>query len=295
MRAMPEWTLYPHQEGFSALDFLRCRLPAAPTAYLRRLLLRGKVLRGTACVQEHDLLASGDCLRLPDSARIKEFLEASAALGVEILWETPHFLIVNKPPGLAVHRGQGHEEDNLLLRVERLLTQRGEKVRPAPIHRLDRDTSGALLLGKDRNAAGELGKLFMAGAAAKIYLALVCGPGQGSGLLTAPVAAKGKIKDAVTAYRFLTCTSDFSLVELRLETGRTHQIRRHLAACGHPLMGDQRYGGQGIRGQRHFFLHCRQLSFINPWDGHPRSINAPLPENFVSALARLQLCAGERA
>ncbi|WP_429885873.1 RluA family pseudouridine synthase [Geoalkalibacter halelectricus] len=290
---MPTWTPHEHEQGLNALEFLRCRLPAAPLAYLRQLLRRRKVMCGAASVREQDLVRPGHCLHLPESARIGELLEAGAALGVRVLWETPQLLIVDKLAGLAVHRGQGHEDDNLLLRLARLYEYRGENTHPAPVHRLDRGTSGVLLLGKERSATGALGKMFMAGAAQKIYLALVHGAGRGSGLLDSPLAAKGKIKDAATGYRFLSSDGSLSLVELRLETGRTHQIRRHLAAFGHPLVGDRRYGAPGSRGADHFFLHCRELAFVTPWDDVPRRISAPLPEHFHAALSRLRLPPGE--
>ncbi|WP_305042988.1 RluA family pseudouridine synthase [Geoalkalibacter sp.] len=287
MRAMPEWTLLPHQEGLSALEFLRCRLPAAPLAYLRQLLRSEKVWGENGIIRENDLPRAGESLRLPESARLADLLLESAELGVAILWETPQLLAVDKPAGLAVHSSQGHEQDNLLLRIKNLLARRGEQCTPAPIHRLDRDTSGAILFGKNRQAAAALGKIFMAGEVEKTYLALVCGAGAGSGRLSAPVPAKGKIKDAATAFHFLGIASRHSLVALRLETGRTHQIRRHLADLGHPLAGDRRYGGPALAGQTHFFLHCRSLAFADPPKSPQRAILAPLPDEFAAQLDTL--------
>ncbi len=287
MRTMLEWTPLIHQQGLSALEFLRCRLPAAPTAYLRRLLRSGRVRDARGTVGENDLLGAGQTLLLPESARLTALLRESLELGVGILWETPQLLVVDKPAGLAVHTSQGHEQDNLLLRVKNLLARRGEKGSPAPIHRLDRETSGAVLFGKNRQAAAALGKMFMAGAVEKTYLALVCGQNDGAGRLSAPVPAKGKLKDAATLFHFLGSASGHSLVALRLETGRTHQIRRHLAGLGHPLAGDRRYGGPPLAGQRHFFLHCRALVFAWPAGGPKREILAPFPEEFALQLDRL--------
>lgn len=285
---MPDWTVSPHQRGLTSLEWLRTRLPAAPKAYLRQLLRKNRVLRNGTALAESDELIPGDHLRLPDSRRLSDLLHQGDAAPVSILWEDDLAMLVDKPAGLAVHRSQGHEGDNLLQRVERLLALRGEKARAAPVHRLDRDTSGAILFAKSRDAASLFGKMFMTGAAEKTYLALACGDIRGAGRLQSPVPAKGKIKEAATGYIVLAAHGGLSLVELSLETGRTHQIRRQLAEAGHPLAGDRRYGGPGLRDGR-FYLHCRRLGFTHPATGIRRIVIAPLPEDFATVLQKNKL------
>lgn len=286
---MPDWIVYPHEQGLSPLELLRIRLPLAPAAYLRQLLRKDKVTRDGQPLSGSESLAPGERLRLPDSRRLAELQDQAGNAPVRLLWEDDLVIALDKPAGLAVHRGQGHEADNLLQRVERLLGLRGEKARPAPVHRLDRDTSGVVLFAKSREAASHFGKLFMAGAATKTYLALASGEIEGAGRISAVVPAKGKLKEAATGYQVRGAGGGCCLVELTLETGRTHQIRRHLAAAGHPLIGDRRYGGRPLFDQEGYLLHCGRLRFNHPVTALPRTIVAPLPESFSRMLRQLGL------
>ncbi len=282
-----EWSLTDKEDGLTALDVLRERIPAAPVSYLRQLLRRGKVRREGLALTETTALRAGERITLPGSRRFEELLASPPAGEVEILFESRELLVVFKAAGLATHRGEGHEEDNLLDRVQEMIKKRRAPFMVAPAHRLDAGTSGPVLFGKGRRAAGLLGKLFMEDGVEKIYLGLAAGKISGAGLLCSPVPAKGKEKEAQTAFSVLASGSGFSLLELRLHSGRTHQIRHQLAEAGHPLAGDRRYGGPLLPGLDHPFLHCRRLALQDPFSGQPLAIESPLPEDLGDVLRTL--------
>lgn len=288
MADMNDWVVSETEAGLSALEILQRRLPEAPTAYLRQLLRGGKVRQAGQPLDADSRLPAGALLTLPDSRRLAE-LHQAAARTVELLSETSGLLVVFKPAGLAVHRGVGHEEDNLTERVRALMRRRHEPFKIAPIHRLDVETSGPVIFGKGARAIAGLGKQFMERQVEKVYLALVAGRMPASGLLTTPVPAKEKLKEAVTAFRTLSAGSDYSLLELHLQTGRTHQIRRQLADSGHPLAGDARYRGPSPAGLNRLFLHCFRLVLRDPFEQTPVVIVSELPAELAAVLSKLAM------
>ncbi len=278
------WTTNEKETGLTALQWLQNRVPSAPAAYLRQLLRGGKIRCENQPLSESTLLRSGQKLSLPDSARLRQLLAQRTEPGVEVLFESREILVVFKPAGLAIHRAPGHEEENLTDRVQALLIDRGAPFRTAPVHRLDVQTSGPVIFGKGRKAASELGKLFMNAQVKKTYLALVEGRMERGGVLETPVRAKGKLKAAATDCTVLTATDHYTLLKLRLLSGRKHQIRQQLAALGHPLAGDRRYGGGALPEPGALFLHCAQLSLPDPFGGPPLHIESPLPEYLARVL-----------
>lgn len=280
---MIEWQVHP-TEADNPLEFLAHRLPGAPRSYLRQLLRKGRVRREEGPLDESDRLRPGERVVLPESERLRQLLALPPS---PVIYETREMLIVEKPAGLAVHGSKGHEDDHLLGRIQALLRERRVPYSTAPVHRLDLETSGPILFAKGRQAAGRLGQLFMDGAARKSYLALVAGKLDGAGRLESPVRAKGKLKAAATGYRALTGFGDFTLVELELFSGRTHQIRQQLAAAGHPLGGDRRYGGPTPPGLKRLFLHCRKLALPDPFGGPDVLVESPLPEELAQVLNAL--------
>lgn len=283
---MNEWMVSETEAGLTVLEFLQQRLPGTPTAYLRQLLRGGKVRQAGQVLAAGSRLPAGTRLTLPDSRRLAEFRQAAGRV-VEILAETPSLLVAFKPAGLAVHRGVSHEQDNLTERVQALMRQRHEKFRIAPIHRLDAETSGPVIFGKGTRAIAGLGKQFMEQRVEKTYLALVAGAMPASGLLTSPVPAKEKLKESTTVFRTLAAAGGYSLLELQLQTGRTHQIRRQLADAGHPLAGDRRYRGPAPRGLDRLFLHCSRLALHDPFDHTPVNLVSDLPAVLTALLAAL--------
>lgn len=272
------------EKGLNALEILENRLPAAPSSFIRQLLRKGKILRSGKAVNTTTVLNSGDRLTLPDSVRLRELLQASEHMKVEILQENRLWAVVYKPAGIAVHRGCGHESDNLTDRVQAWMQKQGVSFRVSPVHRLDVGTSGPVLFAKGRKAASILGQALMAGQMEKTYLTLAPGCLPETGLLSSPVPAKGKLKEATTRYRVLSRNGEWMLLQLDLISGRTHQIRRQLADAGHPLAGDSRYGGASLTGLTRPFLHCYWLEWPDPEDGIRQSITCPLPENLADLL-----------
>jgi len=285
---MPEFIVDPQEQQLKLVSFLQQRIPAAPVAYLNQLIKKGKV-RGPGGPLPADVrLQPGDPVFLPDSARLLGLLAVEQAPPVQltILYESREFLVVDKPAGVAVHASEGHQQDNLTARVTELMAQRRMEFRIAPIHRLDLETSGPLLFGKGKQACGELGKLFMRHEVEKIYLALVSGRTAGSGRLESLLPAKGKEKEACTEFQALARNVAASLLQLRLITGRQHQLRRQLAALGHPLFGDRRYRGPCPPDLPRLFLHCQKLQFVDPFNGVPIEITSTLPADLAEFLGR---------
>ncbi|MBN2793310.1 MAG: RluA family pseudouridine synthase [Desulfuromonadales bacterium] len=288
---MPLLTVKKNEEGLLLEHFLQLRVPAAPPTYLRQLIKAGKVKRAGTSLAITTAVHSDDAIQLPDSARLKIFLNPKVADSVlpEILYESREILIINKPSGLAIHSGQGHESDNLTDRVKEHYARQKTDFQIAPIQRLDLATSGPVLFGKGRKSCAELGQLFMAGAVKKNYLALVKGKTAEQGTLATAIPAKGKMKQAVSGYRRLAGNCSASLLEIRLYTGRRHQIRRQLADLGHPLFGDQRYHGPQPRRLERLFLHCRRLAFVDPFNAEAIEICCPLPDDLVKLLEEFDI------
>ena len=280
---MIEWCISEAEAGLLPLALLRRRLPQAPEGYLRQLLRSGRIRQDEESLDPTRPLEAGAHLLLPASRRLREL---ALPLPV-ILFENDELLAVDKPAGVAVHRGAGHEEDNLVRRVEALLAGRKAPFKAAPVHRLDAETSGPVLFGKGSRACGRLGRLFMDDMVEKTYLALAAGRLPSEGVLEGEVPVRGRPKSAATAFRLLSYRENVSLLELKLLTGRTHQIRRHLAAAGHPLVGDRRYRGPGAPGSDRMFLHCLELVLPVPPEGTLRRIVSPLPPALERLLAML--------
>ena len=205
--------------------------------------------------------------------------------GIELLYVDEHVVAVNKPSGLLVHRGWDDDEDVVLFRVRDAV---GAKV--SPVHRLDRGTSGALLFARTTEAASALGRDFEAGRVEKRYLALVRGTPPDAGIIDQPVPKKeaGERVPARTRFRRIarSTVDRCSLVEAMPETGRLHQIRRHLKHLNHPLVGDVNYGKGDVNrlfreryGLHRLALHAAALAFAHPFTGVPTSIAAPLPDD----------------
>jgi tRNA pseudouridine65 synthase len=205
-----------------------------------------------------------------------------------LLFRDDLLVVVGKPSGLAVHRGLSREKVVVLQTLRDLL---GRRV--YPVHRLDRATSGALLLALDAGTARRLQEQFESGGVEKRYLALVRGIPPEEGVIDHPVprGPGGARVDAVTEFRRLATFERYALVEARPRTGRFHQIRRHFKHLSHPLIGDVRYGkGEHNRlfrerfGLHRLALHALELAFEHPETGEPLRIVAPVPEDLAGPL-----------
>ena len=226
---------------------------------------------------------------------------AAENIQVNIVYEDDDLLVVDKPPGLTVHPAPGHPEHTLANAVVSHLTQpeTGDSQRPGIVHRLDKDTSGLIIVAKNPSAHENLTRQFKERVVSKVYLALAQGhmtPDEG--IIEAPIgrdrshrermaisdASHGR--EARTVYRVLKHSGDYSLLELKPETGRTHQIRVHLAAIGHPVVGDKTYGrSSDLIGRQ--FLHAHRLRFRLPSSGKVIELVSPLPQDLTEALKKL--------
>lgn len=274
---------YRIRGGRLLAETLALRIPAAPRAYLRQLLRKGKVCSHGHPLAEGTTVTSGMRLTLPASTRLAELFEASGIPPWSLLYEDQAAMVVFKPAGLAVHQAVGHD-DNLTSRVTRFLALRHAPYRAAPVHRLDIGTSGPVLFGKGREATGQYGRLLMTGRIGKGYLALVAGNVPALGELTTPVPQDDLLKTALTRYRRLATVGELCLLELDLVTGRPHQARRQLADAGWPIVGDRRYGGRAWPGLDHPFLHSHRLCFPALATNQLRQVDCLLPPPLAALL-----------
>jgi 23S rRNA pseudouridine1911/1915/1917 synthase len=219
--------------------------------------------------------------------------------GFRIAYEDEHLLVVDKAAGVVVHPGRGHAEGTLA----QLLAPRaggGEPERAGIVHRLDRDTSGLLVVARSDEALRALQSLLARRLIEREYLALVQGrPAARTGTIEAPVGRHPRARtrmsvggagarQARTHFTLERALPASSLLRLRLDTGRTHQIRVHLAAVGLPVCGDPLYGAAGAYGLQRQFLHAARIAFEHPFTGARIDESSPLPHDLQAALARAE-------
>ena len=206
-----------------------------------------------------------------------------------------HLAVVDKPAGLVVHPAPGHRGETLVSVLGDLLGG-GEEGRPGIVHRLDKDTSGLMIVARGDEAHRRLSDAIRHRDVARTYLALIEGrPRSRSGTIDAPLgrdhrapekrSVRGRgAREARTHFDVVEVLPGDTLVEARLETGRTHQIRAHFAAIGHPVAGDPRYGHPGRHGLDRQFLHSARLGFEHPFTGERLELESALPVDLVAAL-----------
>jgi 23S rRNA pseudouridine1911/1915/1917 synthase len=218
-----------------------------------------------------------------------------------VVWEDQHMLVVDKPPGLVVHPAPGHRGQTL---VELLGAGEGAPFQARAVHRLDRDTSGLMLVAKGEPAQRWLQAVLRRREVEREYLALVAGRLRSrSGTIDAPIGrdprrrtrmstTTARPREARTHFEVEELLKGFTLVRVSLETGRTHQIRAHFSAIGHPLAGDMEYGGRFVPGLERQFLHSARLAFDLPWSGVHHEWRSELPADLRAALAAVARAAG---
>jgi 23S rRNA pseudouridine1911/1915/1917 synthase len=263
-----------------------------------RLLTAGAVkVDGTARAKSHRL-SGGEELELDTTPLAERDLEPEP-LDLRIAYEDDHLLVVDKPAGLVVHPGAGHAAGTLVQGLLDRGVTGGDPERPGIVHRLDRNTSGLLVVARTEEAYEGLRALVKGRRLEREYLALVRGrPRSRSGRIEAPIGRDRREptrmsldtdtpKPAITHFDVVELFRDHALLRVRLETGRTHQIRVHLAAIGLPVAGDPVYGApeQGLRRQ---FLHAARLAFPHPVTGIRVEAASPLPDDLTAALERVR-------
>jgi 23S rRNA pseudouridine1911/1915/1917 synthase len=221
-----------------------------------------------------------------------------------IAYEDDHLIVVDKPAGVVVHPGQGHDQGTLVQALAGRVAGGPDPERPGVVHRLDRDTSGLLVLARDEATHAALQQALRERRLTREYLALVEGrPPARSGTIDAPLGRDRRVRTrmssdtdnprhAVTHFETEQAFEGATLLRVRLETGRTHQIRAHLLAIGNPVAGDPEYGRAGRFGLTRQFLHATRLAFEHPVSGETLDLLSPLPEDLAKALRQ---ASGERA
>ncbi len=222
---------------------------------------------------------------------------ATSAPGLTIAHEDEHLLVVDKPAGMVVHPARGHREGTLA-QILAGVAAGGEPDRAGIVHRLDRDTSGLLLVAKDEQTHKRLQSALAQRQIRREYLALLEGrPPSRTGTIQAPIGRDPRVRTRMTVggRHARPAETDFTveqelggvtLVRVRLQTGRTHQIRVHMRAIGHPVCGDPEYGTPGMLGLRRQFLHAARLELTHPLTGERLEVRSELPPDLAEALLR---------
>ena len=291
------------QESAERIDALLARsLPGLTRSAAQRLLAQGAVTKDGAPVKKNYRTVPGDTfvVTLPDAAPSELVAQD---LPLDVVYEDDDLIVVNKPRGMVVHPAPGHEDGTL---VNALLAHCGESLsgvggerRPGIVHRIDKDTSGLLVAAKNDFAHLALSAQLADHTMARTYEAVVCGNlRDDAGTVDAPIARDSRDRKrmavvpggrrAVTHWEVIARYPGYTHVRCRLETGRTHQIRVHMAYLGHPILGDTVYGAKkavpGLTGQ---CLHAVGLQFIHPRTKELVSLTCPLPEEFTAMLRKI--------
>src|SRR6185369_4544540 len=278
-------------------NFLLRQLKGVPKSHIYRVLRSGEVRVNSGRVKPEYRLKVGDKVRVPP-VRVAAARTAAIPrlLDLDLIYEDASLLVVDKASGIAVHGGSGVSHGV----IESLRAARPEAKMLELAHRLDRDTSGLLVVAKKRSALVELHRMLREGEVEKIYVAVVKGvPAKKEfdirEALHKYVNAKGERRVAVkeggmeafTKVKVLGSSGELSLLQLRLMTGRTHQIRVHLAHAGHPVLGDDKYGdfefnrALARQGVKRLFLHARRIVFKHPVDGKRIALESPLHKDML--------------
>lgn len=260
-----------------------------------KILVNGQVKKAKYTVKEGDVISY-------EVPQVEEVTYEAEDIPLEIVYQDADVAVVNKPQGMVVHPSAGHTSGTLvnalMYHIKDLSGINGE-LRPGIVHRIDKDTSGLLMVAKNDAAHVALADELKAKKSLRKYWAIVHGnlPND-RGVIEAPIgrsdkdrkkqAVTAKGKPALTRFQVLERFGDYSLVELQLETGRTHQIRVHMAYIGHPVAGDEVYGPRRTLKGRGQFLHAKTLGFTHPRTGEVMEFSVEVPEIFQKTLEQLR-------
>lgn len=269
---------------------------------LQKLIRSGEVLINGSTCKPNAEVRIGDAIRIRFEPENADALPEPENIPLDVVYEDDDLAVINKPKGMVVHPAPGNPSGtlvNALLYRFRELSKSGGEIRPGIVHRIDRLTSGLLVVAKNDAAHEALAKQFALHTAHREYLCLVHGNlKEDAGTVDAPIgrhrtdrkrmAVTEDGRHAVTHWRVLQRFGTETLLDVKLETGRTHQIRVHMAHIKHPILGDEVYGSAssklGLFGQA---LHGYRLTFVHPRTGEEMTFTAPLPEDFIAALIKL--------
>lgn len=331
----------PAEAAGQRLDqFLVAQLEGVSRSRVQLLLEQGSVRVNGRCEKASWKLRGGERIEVSGDPHPAPLKATAEAIPLDVVYEDADIAVVNKPAGMMVHAGSGANEDarsrgtlvNALLHRFNKLSTTGGELRPGIVHRLDKDTSGLIVVAKNDRAHAALGEMFASRRVRKTYIALVHGVLERErGTITAGISrdparrtrmtvrptenARSAVSHYEVVRRVVSRFGRFTLVEVRIETGRTHQIRVHMTSIGHPVVGDTLYGGAGqltdqeaaraapsraarrkrepekLRLGRNF-LHAARLEFVHPVTGKPVELQAPLPSELERFLQQLESGAG---
>ena len=290
----------PPEAAGERLDVLLAR-PLGSRSRAQRLIAAGRVLVGGATVRKNHRVAGGEHVVVDETPQEAAAPDAAAPLApFGVAYEDEHLIVVDKPAGVVVHPARGHRAGTLAQALLGRAAGGEQEWRAGIVHRLDRNTSGLLVVAKDDAVHRELKAALAQRQIRREYLALVEGrPPARSGTIEAPIgrdprqrmlmsvdADANAAKDAITHFEVERALPRATLLRVRLQTGRTHQIRVHMRAIGHPICGDRDYGHAGLYGLERQFLHAARLAFAHPVTGAALDLTSPLPADLQAALAR---------
>ncbi len=293
------------EEAGGRLDtFVRDHCQELTRSYAQRLIEDGSVVVNQCRVKSNFLLSEGDAVSV-EIPPPQELDVTGEDIPLDIVYEDDSLMVINKPQGMVVHPAAGNYSGTLVNAVvyhaKGKLSGINGVARPGIVHRLDKDTSGLLVVAKTNEAHQMLAEQIKAKTCRRIYVCIVCGNlREDEGVVDAPIGrnpnSRKKMsvngthpRDAVTHYRVLERFGDYTYVECRLETGRTHQIRVHMLSIGHPILGDDFYSERKNRfGVHKQVLHARQLGFIHPVTGEYMEFTREPDEVFLKILETLR-------
>jgi 23S rRNA pseudouridine1911/1915/1917 synthase len=277
--------------------------PAGSRSQAQRLIADGRVLVDGRPAQKRHLVRAGERIVVDDARPAAPAPGAAAPVAqFAVAYEDADLIVVDKPAGVVVHPARGHHEGTLAQALAGRAAGGEQDWRAGIVHRLDRNTSGLLVVAKSEEVHRRLKAALAARDIRREYLALVEGrPPARSGTIEAPIGRDRRHrtrmsidsdapKPAITHFELERSLPQSTLLRVRLQTGRTHQIRVHLQSIGHPVCGDRDYGHKGLYGLERQFLHATRLAFAHPTTGAPVDVVSPLPADLERALA---LAAGD--
>jgi 23S rRNA pseudouridine1911/1915/1917 synthase len=289
----------PDHDGSRLDNFLTALLPDQSRSHIQRLIKDGRVSGPAATLRASTMVRTGQVYAIEVPAPTAATPEAEP-LPIRIIYQDEHLVVLDKPAGMVVHPGAGHSTGtlvNALLHHIKDLSGIGGELRPGIVHRLDRGTSGVMVVAKNDHAHQELSRQFADREVDKEYIALVWGLVQAGRRIDAAIGRDPsqrqkmstrarRARHAVTRVTAARHFKGVSLLKVAIATGRTHQIRVHLSAIGHPIVGDPTYGGlhrrtpatlRAVQRLERPFLHAARLAFTHPVDGRRVEFDSPLP------------------
>jgi 23S rRNA pseudouridine1911/1915/1917 synthase len=304
--ARHQFTVDEDQDGIRLDNFLTASLPDQSRSHVQRLIKDGRVTGPASALRSSTAVHAGQVYAVDIPAPTAATPEPEA-IPLRIVYEDEHLVVLDKPAGMVVHPAAGHSGGtlvNALLHHVKDLSGIGGELRPGIVHRLDRGTSGLMVVAKNDAAHQELSRQFSDREVEKEYVALVWGVVQSGKRIDAPIGRDPgdrqkmstrarRARNAVTRVTAARHFKGVSLLKVAIATGRTHQIRVHLSAIGHPIVGDGTYGGvhrrtaanlRSVQRLERPFLHSARLAFTHPADGRRVEFDSPLPLDLQAVL-----------